>query len=99
MALVPMSTALVPVNENHSPRGGAGTLPAIEGSETKTSGVQLALPAARHQGNQEDRGAVHLAGPDGGKSKDPNAQARGYNELMDEYSLHQLMFRKGKLID
>ena len=24
---------------------------------------------------------------------------RGYNELMDEYSLHQLMFRKGKLID
>jgi hypothetical protein len=27
------------------------------------------------------------------------AEARGYNELMDEYSLHQLMFRKGKLID
>lgn len=26
-------------------------------------------------------------------------QARGYNELMDEYSLYQLMFRKGKLID
>mmetsp|Transcript_13056 Transcript_13056/g.20272 ORF Transcript_13056/g.20272 Transcript_13056/m.20272 type:complete len:179 (-) Transcript_13056:761-1297(-) len=25
--------------------------------------------------------------------------ARGYNELMDEYSLHQLIFRKGKLID
>jgi len=48
MALVPMSTALVPVGDNQSPR--AGTLPAIEGSETKTSGVQLALPAARHQG-------------------------------------------------
>lgn len=28
-----------------------------------------------------------------------NQGTRGYNELMDEYSLHQLMFRKGKLID
>jgi|TARA_B110001450_G_scaffold255214_1_gene282195 IQ domain-containing protein H len=93
-----MSTALVPVLEHQSPRG-AGTLPAIEGGETKPSGVQLALPASRHQGIQEDGGAMVLAGPDGGKSKDPNAQARGYNELMDEYSLHQLMFRKGKLID
>ena len=26
-------------------------------------------------------------------------EERGYNELMDEYSLHQLIFRKGKLID
>ncbi len=25
--------------------------------------------------------------------------ARGYNELMDEYSLHQLIFRKGKLLE
>ena len=31
------------------------------------------------------------------ESKD--IDARGYNELMDEYSLHQLMFRKGRLID
>ena len=28
-----------------------------------------------------------------------SSPARGYNELMDEYSLHQLMFRKAKLID
>jgi len=51
MALVPMSTALVLAGDNQSPRGIGGTLPAIEnGSEAKTSGVQLALPAARHQG-------------------------------------------------
>ena len=31
------------------------------------------------------------------KAFDPDA--RGYNELMDEYSLHQLIFRKGKLLD
>lgn len=99
MALAPASMALVPVSDSQSPRAAAGALPAIEASETKTSGVQLALPAARHQGIQEDGGAIQLAGPDGGKPKDPNAQARGYNELMDEYSLHQLMFRKGKLID
>ena len=33
------------------------------------------------------------------ESSSPMKEARGYNELMDEYSLHQLMFRKGKLID
>jgi len=51
----------------------------------------LALPAPKNQGTQQDEagGADHRKG----------ANARGYNELMDEYSLHQLMFRKGKLID
>jgi hypothetical protein len=28
-----------------------------------------------------------------------NPKERGYNELRDEFSLHQLIFRKGKLID
>lgn len=43
------------------------------------------------------RGTTHAitAGPDAGTDED----ARGYNELMDEYSLHQLIFRKGKLLD
>jgi hypothetical protein len=38
-----------------------------------------------------------LAIPDGYKGDQINA--RGNNELMDEYSLHQLIFRKGKLLD
>ena len=42
-------------------------------------------------------GGTQLALPPAETS--PMKEARGYNELMDEYSLHQLMFRKGKLID
>lgn len=38
-----------------------------------------------------------LALPDATKGDQVNA--RGYNELMDEYSLHQLIFRKGKVLD
>lgn len=54
--------------------------------------MQLALPApARHQGSQQ----TDLAHAE----RETGVEARGYNELMDEYSLHQLMFRKGKLID
>ena len=32
------------------------------------------------------------------KKKDMKG-TRGYNELMDEFSLHTLIFRKGKLLD
>jgi IQ domain-containing protein H len=50
----------------------------------------LALPASTNQGTL----AIEQQ-----QSQNNMGQARGYNELMDEYSLHQLMFRKGKLID
>ena len=43
-------------------------------------------------------GGTQLALPPA-ETSPQNKEARGYNELMDEYSLHQLMFRKGKLID
>jgi len=55
----------------------------------------MALPAPpKNAGTQQDD---RMLNPDL-KSKNEKS-ARGYNELMDEYSLHQLMFRKGKLID
>lgn len=54
----------------------------------------MALPAPpKNQGTQKDGVVVNA------DSKAKDKAARGYNELMDEYSLHQLMFRKGKLID
>lgn len=49
------------------------------------------LAPAGHQGSQQTD-LVHV-------ERETGVEARGYNELMDEYSLHQLMFRKGKLID
>jgi len=59
----------------------------------------MALPAPKNQGTQQDAEAQNADGLDDVKTLTNAAQARGYNELMDEYSLHQLMFRKGKLID
>ena len=60
----------------------------------------MALPAPKNQGTQQDAEAQNADGLDDVKTLNNNTtQARGYNELMDEYSLHQLMFRKGKLID
>jgi len=60
----------------------------------------MALPAPKNQGTQQDAEAQNADGLDDVKTlNNTNTQARGYNELMDEYSLHQLMFRKGKLID
>ena len=33
------------------------------------------------------------------KQKDVTVDARDYNELMDEYSLHQLIVRRGTILD
>ena len=60
----------------------------------------MALPAPKNQGTQQDADAGVIDVQDDVKTlNNTTTQARGYNELMDEYSLHQLMFRKGKLID
>lgn len=66
---------------------------APEGTQTEKvgSGAQLALEAPPIR----EEGAQQLALTD----QKTSVGARGYNELMDEYSLHQLIFRKGKLLD
>jgi hypothetical protein len=90
--------ALVPINESRSQQSVANF--AFQGSEQAQPKHQLALPAPKNQGTQQDAEAQNADGLDDVKAiANTNTQARGYNELMDEYSLHQLMFRKGKLID
>ena len=62
------------------------------------SPMSRALVPVEKDAQQMIAGRAQLALPPA-ESQSPIKEARGYNELMDEYSLHQLMFRKGKLID
>lgn len=83
-----MSSALVPLGDDSQAQL------ALQSSAAVGTSVNMALPAPpKNQGTQQDGVMVN---PD---QKAKEKAARGYNELMDEYSLHQLMFRKGKLID
>ena len=82
-ALVPASSALT------SAFGDSTMLPAIEAPKVRRALHASAATQSIVSAESKELVATQLKGKD----------ARGYNELMDEYSLHQLMFRKGKLID
>jgi hypothetical protein len=60
-------------------------------AEIEAASPKLALTAPIKEENMQV--AIHDL------SKGGQVNTRGYNELMDEYSLHQLIFRKGKLLD
>ena len=74
---------------------------ALKNTESQMTAPLALPPPPKDASTQEISAALNQTG---GDREQMNAtagdkSARGYNELMDEYSLHQLMFRKGKLID
>ena len=81
------SRALVPFSPGES-----SMLPAIESAKPTT----LALKASAATQSMAVSSMDVTKSVE--KKKDMKG-TRGYNELMDEFSLHTLIFRKGKLLD
>ena len=95
------NTALKPIEEAGDTKKMLALPPAETANMDMTSRAVVSLPNQQNQQTATHHGvSTSTKAFDNQSTKvDADTQPRDYNELMDQYSLHQIIIRKGEILD